>query len=120
MNNASNIPDFGAPFIDIKTGRISPIWWQFMITLFKRTGDTTGVMPASPDGADAMLLEIGQITGSDAALIERVAALEAFLLANQSTTDASLRRRVDELEQTVAALQPPPPINGTVLVIGKS
>lgn len=119
--SAQNIPDVGAPFIDPKTGRISPVWWQFMLALFNRSGATTGVIPGSTDGTNALLLDNGYVSHPDAALLARIAALEAMVAANQpSQQNADLRARITALEQTIAGLQPPPPISGTVLVIGKS
>lgn len=40
-NVKSNIPDYTIPFID-GTGRISEVWWRFLVTMFNRTGGTTG------------------------------------------------------------------------------
>lgn len=44
-NNASslnaNIPPPNVPFID-GTGRVNPVWWMFLLQLFRRTGDQSG------------------------------------------------------------------------------
>ncbi|WP_186099776.1 hypothetical protein [Burkholderia gladioli] len=44
-NNASslnaNIPPPNVPFID-STGRVNPVWWMFLLQLFRRTGDQSG------------------------------------------------------------------------------
>jgi hypothetical protein len=38
----ANIPEFRTPIIDVKTGMIDPVWWQFFIKLFDRTGSENG------------------------------------------------------------------------------
>lgn len=38
----ANIPEFRTPIIDVKTGMIDPVWWQFFIKLFDRTGAEQG------------------------------------------------------------------------------
>jgi hypothetical protein len=51
----SNIPNPGVPFLD-KSGRISPVWWAFLLSMFQRTGGT-GVPPASISLDDVLSLE---------------------------------------------------------------
>lgn len=50
MSNAtnSNIPNPGVPFLDA-SGRISQVWWAFLLALFQRTGGGGGTpTPTTP------------------------------------------------------------------------
>jgi hypothetical protein len=51
----SNIPNPGVPFLD-KSGRISPVWWAFLLSLFQRTGGG-GIPPVSITLDDVLALE---------------------------------------------------------------
>jgi hypothetical protein len=42
MSTPANFPDVGVPLTDPKTGRLSPVWLQFLITLFTRSGGESG------------------------------------------------------------------------------
>ncbi|WP_369050356.1 hypothetical protein [Burkholderia gladioli] len=37
----ANMPAPNVPFID-STGRVNPVWWMFLLQLFRRTGDQSG------------------------------------------------------------------------------
>jgi hypothetical protein len=56
MSNANNLPPPQVPFVDT-SGRVSTVWWQFMLTLFNRTGGTQG-----SDASDLEAL-IAELTG---------------------------------------------------------
>lgn len=51
MSNAtnSNIPNPGVPFLD-STGRITQVWWAFLLAIFQRTGG--GGTPTPPVQTD--------------------------------------------------------------------
>lgn len=48
----ANIPEFRTPIIDVKTGMIDPVWWQFFIKLFERTGSENG------SGGSSIIIDI--------------------------------------------------------------
>lgn len=100
MTVNANLPNPATPFLG-PDGRVSPVWIGFLLALFERSGGTT----APPDLTvlqknivDLFTLDSGQV----------------------QVGHASLTQRVSELEQIIAGMQPTPPINGTVLVIGQS
>jgi hypothetical protein len=136
MNNVTNIPDVGVPFIELKTGRISPVWWQFMIALFNRTGAIGGIPPASEDGQDAAVLNQSmvsaaipsrdlsdaliaalQVAPSNAPLLSRIASLEAAVAALVNS-GAPVRRMSDLDAEINSMVTPSTGITGTVLVKG--
>lgn len=43
MDTKLNVPTIRTPFIDPKTGQVDPVWWQFLIRLFTRTGSEAGI-----------------------------------------------------------------------------
>lgn len=47
MSILSNIPPSNVPFLD-SNGNVSTVWWQYLLTLFNRTGGTTGASPGGP------------------------------------------------------------------------
>jgi hypothetical protein len=83
----TNIPNPGVPFLD-KSGRISPVWWAFLLALFQRTGGggdqppsditlddvlalETIVPPFTPADAQSLLIAIEQLTAMVAAQMQR-------------------------------------------------
>jgi hypothetical protein len=138
MNNQANIPGAGTPLTD-KDGRITQVWWPFLVSLFNRTGAGTGVPPVSADGQDASALSesmvaqpIGplikaassaliasqQVAPSNAALLARVAALEAAVAA-LTIANSSPTRRMSDLDAEINSMVTPPTgITGTVIVKG--
>jgi hypothetical protein len=40
-NFKSGMPDFSVPFLD-QSGKISEVWWRFLVTIFNRTGSVQG------------------------------------------------------------------------------
>ncbi|MNZ46201.1 hypothetical protein D3C78_638770 [compost metagenome] len=64
----SNIPDFATPVLGAD-GRVNPIWWQFFLKLFARTGFEPGT--SATDMSD----EIAALTGQVASLQTDVTAL---------------------------------------------
>ena len=42
MGDATNIPAYRVPMIDLRTGELSREWYQFLLVLFNRTGGGTG------------------------------------------------------------------------------
>lgn len=86
MNVTNNLPSPTAPFLD-DTGNISQVWWQYLLTLFNRTGAGKGV---------------------DAALLQNlITALQ--MQANEGKSDATgfLLRRIAELEMQIEAMASP-------------
>ncbi|WP_250519497.1 hypothetical protein [Caballeronia sp. NCTM1] len=84
MSTPANFPDVGAPLTDPKTGRVSTVWLQLLIALFKRSGGTSG---DTPSGDAAQIAELFQQIGSLAPagysvdLAIRIADVEAALSA---------------------------------------
>lgn len=50
----ANFPDIRTPFINSATGQIDPVWWQFLLSLFTRTGLEPG--SSGSDNAHAITL----------------------------------------------------------------
>lgn len=53
MSYDSNLPSSGVPLVD-QSGRMSPVWFQFFLTLFARTGGLLG------QDANALQVELAQ------------------------------------------------------------
>jgi hypothetical protein len=50
-NTNANIPDFSISIVDPSTGLMNPVWFQFLIKLFDRTGGETGNSGSLPTSA---------------------------------------------------------------------
>jgi hypothetical protein len=109
MSNQSNIPDVGAPFVD-KNGRLSIVWWQFLLSMFNRTGGSAGVPPVSSDGSDALAAEYSFVPVQP----KKDQGSECFVPPSNS----ALLKRISDLEVQQAGFIPIPPVAGTVIVRG--
>ena len=47
MSFPSNIPPPNVSFLDAN-GNVATVWWQYLLTLFNRTGGLTGTSPGGP------------------------------------------------------------------------
>jgi hypothetical protein len=125
MNTALNIPG-NAPLVGTD-GRISPVWWQFFVGLFNRTGGTSGgdlsdilssikslandvhsleaETEAGPPAAVVMAAVIALLARVDAQLAHGSVALGTQHDERGETGDASgiahLRARIDHLEALI-------------------
>lgn len=137
MNNQANIPGIGTPMVD-KDGRVSQVWWPFLVSLFNRTGAGTGIPPTSADGQDAAALAASmvpalsqshrsasdaamllmQMPPSNAALMVRVAALEAIVATLLNASNSPARRLSDLDAEINSMVTPQSGVTGTVIVKG--
>lgn len=62
MTTASNIPSPSLPVIGAD-GRISQVWFQFFLTLFRRTGDALGATPDDQTLAPGGDADLGDLLG---------------------------------------------------------
>ena len=86
MTIANNLPSPTAPFLDAN-GNISQVWWQYLLTLFNRTGAGKGI---------------------DSALLQNlITALQ--MQENEGKSDATgfLLRRIADLEMQIEAMANP-------------
>ncbi|MFW6851820.1 hypothetical protein ACODYM_11045 [Burkholderia gladioli] len=99
-NNASslnaNIPPPNVPFID-STGRVNPVWWMFLLQLFRRTGDQSG--------GD------GQLTLGDILALEADIPVPIDIAAQV----AQLSTALGQVFAAIAALQQTAPAFGEVM-----
>lgn len=42
MKQAQGFPQITAPVVDLSTGQLNQVWYQFFVTLFNRTGGPSG------------------------------------------------------------------------------
>lgn len=92
MDVRSNIPDFGTPIIGAD-GRISEVWWRFLLQLFNRTGGATGV--------DGGMVET--ITHDNSASGESMVPMNAFDAIGRMFLDALAAAQVKVLQQSASS-----------------
>jgi C1q domain len=94
MNNIpSNIPDYSIPLIDT-SGKINPIWWRFLVTLFNRSGGAGGS-------------DIGSITIIVGKQGEQISELQAEEISKVIPVDSS-SSAIDELLNQISQLRSTP------------
>jgi hypothetical protein len=96
MSVANNLPAAGMPVIG-PDGRMVPVWFQFFMTLFARTGNEQGI---SVVDMQAELSGGTPVVDVDA-LSDTVYAIEA--MAVQAMAVGALMDRIDELEARIDA-----------------
>lgn len=79
MNVTDNIPSPSVPFLG-PDGRIAQVWWQFMVSMFSRTGAAAGV--------------------DSAALLALVDAQQTTITTLQATA-VTLQKEIDDLNSRV-------------------
>lgn len=108
MNKApSNIPEYSIPFID-KNGRVSEVWWRFLLTMFNRTGGVGGGDLATVQQRALDQQGMGPDATADTFARASIQQIEAQLAA-ATAMYADLANRLDDIEASIL-----PPTFGTM------
>jgi hypothetical protein len=94
MNSLGNLPSLAMPMVD-SGGRLSPVWLQFFLTLFARTGGAPGILVSDTQAA----LESGTPPTDLAPVYATIHAVEA--MAAQAMAVGPLLQRIADLEARI-------------------
>lgn len=97
VDTSANVPDIRTPFLNQATGQIDPVWWQFLIQLFVRTGSEAGI---DPNGDHAAVIKLQ-------ALVDTLQGFEFSMAPIQDIT-RTLSDTIFALIQEVPLLAPKP------------
>lgn len=147
---SANFPDIRTPFINSQTGQIDPVWWQFLLSLFTRTGMEPGA--SSSDNAAAILLlqaavallqgdvetlfrlveesaiEIGNVDAKANSLADVVTALARQFEADPDSLRSAINQIGDSLVSAIRQLEVDPDslraainrVNDLVVILGRN